>query len=120
MARALAAEFRDSTRAADEARFLVRRVDLGGAIGIYVPPPRDAARPALLIDRMTRGREREAMFAVAIGHHYLGHRTVDAYMYAKDGALFGLPLEEAAAREFAITFLRALPATPVVKRYARG
>lgn len=117
---ALAAEFGSPVRAADEARFLVRRVDLQGSIGIYVPPRREASRPGLVLGSTTHGREREAMFAIAVAHHYLNHRTIDAYVYTKTGARFQLPLEEAAAREFAVAFLRAMPIAPVVKRYARG
>lgn len=110
MARALAAQFADPVRAADEARFYVARMDLGRSIGMYMPPEADTDQPALILDRMTHAREREAMFALAVAHHYLGHRTVDAYVYTRQGARYGLPLEEEAAREFAATFLRALPA----------
>lgn len=46
------------------------------------------------------------MFALAIAHHYLGHRLLRAYAYSREGAQFKLKTEECEAREFAASFLR--------------
>lgn len=120
LAAALAAEFGHPVRVADEARFIIRRARLGDAVGMYVPPPLGSGRPGLVLDTLTTGRDREAMFALAIGHHFMRHRTLRRYTYSRNGAMFVLPEEESEAREFAAAFLRAMPIAPVVKRYARG
>ncbi|MGE0133719.1 MAG: hypothetical protein AB7L91_06505 [Dehalococcoidia bacterium] len=99
-------------RAADEARFLVRRGRLDGSFGIYVPPAPHGGRPGLLLDALTTGRDREAMFALAVGHHYLGHRSMIGYAYTREGARYLDPVAEEEARTFAVAFLRALPARP--------
>ena len=113
VAAALAAYLGGPVRAADEARFVVRRRHLAtGTVGIYVPPPRYAGRPVLLLAASTAGRDREAMFALAVGHHYLGHRAMTAYEYGREGARYLDPLAEEEARAFAIAFLRDLPARP--------
>lgn len=92
---------------------MVRRRQLApSTVGIYVPSPRHAGRPVLLLAAPTSGRDREAMFALAVAHHYLGHRAQRAYEYGAEGARYLDPVAEEEARAFAVAFLRALPARP--------
>lgn len=120
LAAALAAEFRDPVRVADEARFIIRRRSLDGLVGIYVPPPPNGTRPGLILGLEGHGANREAMYALAIGHYFLFHDTYVAYPYSAAGALYLNAQEEDDVREFAAAFLRAMPIAPVVKKYARG
>ncbi|MEZ4552519.1 MAG: hypothetical protein R3B59_01275 [Dehalococcoidia bacterium] len=109
LAAALASEFRSPVRAADEARFVVRRRPLDpGVIGIYVPPPSAAGRPFLLLDDGTQGADRLAMYTLAIAHYYLGHRALAGYVYGRSScALFLDPVAEEEARVFVSGFRAA-------------
>lgn len=104
IARGLAVQFGTPLRAADEARFVIRRVAYQDVSGIYFPPdgPR-RPRGALLVP--SQG-ERERLLPVILGHHFLRHRTLAKYAYGADGPLFDAPREVAEALEFAREFLR--------------
>ena len=110
LAAALAALLGSPVRAADEARFVVRRRLLtADTVGIFVPAVRYGGRPVLLLNATTSGRDREALFALGVAHHYLNHRTLQAYSYARSGARYLDHLAEEEARAFAVAFLRAMP-----------
>lgn len=111
LAQALAGEFGSPVRAADELRLYLRRAELDPADrAIFLPPTRQAPRPALLLSPKVAGWQRERYIALAVAHHVLRHRALEAYHYGPDGPLFDALEDATEAEQFADVFLRTAAA----------
>lgn len=104
---ALGERFDQPIKLADVAGVIVQRHDHDDpVVCFYAPPLREDERAVISVSRRVSGKDRDAMLAIGLGHHFNRHRTKQLYMYEDGGATFDAPEEAAQAKEFARGFLR--------------
>jgi hypothetical protein len=80
---------RDPLRAADAAGLVyMRSAGLSTLRAVFLPALVPDGRAVIAISASASRRDILQWVAVALGHHFLGHRSFDAYLYGADGPLF--------------------------------
>lgn len=97
---------RDPVRAADAAGVVYPRDARISPLRIaFLPAPVADGRALVAIIPSASRDEIVEGIATALGHHFLGHRTLDAYLYGPEGPLFGDRVAAGEATSFAQYFL---------------
>ena len=106
-ARALFDDFPGAERAANALGLVQKRGVIEPIVAIYVPPPALQAPPGVLLDVSVDESERSSWIAIALGHLVLGHLSVEAYAWSREGPAFLGAREAREAQLFAQAFTAA-------------
>lgn len=104
---------RDPLRAADAAGLVyMRSMGLATLRAVFLPALVPDGRAVIAIAASASRGDMLQWIAVALGHHFLGHRSFDAYLYGTDGPLFDDGASAHDAFVFTLCFFLGVGALP--------